>query len=158
PHRLAGSRRIAAADRVVDAPVFVLDALQVSLQFPGTLQPDAYALARDEETPEVLEKAAELRIVRRLGDRLVKAEVFVDGRVPALERAIEGGERAPDPLPARRTRALRRQAGGLDFDAGAKLHHAEHVRDRAHVGGIDAERTALRVAIDERTHSLPRLD
>ena len=52
-------------------------------------------------------------------------------------------------------RALGREAGGLDLDAGAQLHDLEHLAQRAQLVGIDAERPA-RIRRDEGADALAR--
>src|SRR6185312_5279591 len=74
--------------------------------------------ARDDEAAEIFEEAAELRIARAVGDGAMEGEVLVDGIVAALDRRLDGLVAVDDLLQLRRARALGREAGGLDFDAG----------------------------------------
>ncbi|HZW72638.1 MAG TPA: hypothetical protein VFF43_03795, partial [Caldimonas sp.] len=138
--------------------MLAVNALQIRLHILRPLQTRPDALARNEEAAEELEKAPELRIARRLGDRLVEPEVFLDGRFAASKRRSEREERALDPGEGGRRDALGGDAGRLDFDAGAKLHHVQDVADRAHLRRVDSERSALDVARDEGADALARLD
>ena len=83
-------RRIAAAYRLENSVMLGLDAIQVRLQILRALQPHAYALAGDEKAPEEFQKALELRIARRLGNREMELEVLADGGVAALECEVDG--------------------------------------------------------------------
>src|SRR5260370_23815284 len=120
-HGAPRRRAIAAADGRVDAAMLVLDALELGLEVRRPLQADADAVPRDEEAAEEFEKARELRVARRHGDRLVEGEILVHRRLAATECRVDRIERAPDPVAARAAAAPGRGAPGPHLDPAAPL-------------------------------------
>src|SRR4051812_37499488 len=78
PHRLARGLRIAAADRLDDAPVLFLDEVEVGALPAHALGQAGDDAPRDEMAADELQEAREFRIAGRLRDGAVQPEVLVD--------------------------------------------------------------------------------
>ena len=76
PHRGARGRRRAGTDGIEDFHVLVLDALEVSALILERRETLADALARNDETAEIVEKAPELRIAGGLGDAAMERKLL----------------------------------------------------------------------------------
>src|SRR5258705_2401317 len=84
-HRRARRRHRAAADRLHDVAVLLLERLAVGA--PRHSRPAANSLPRDNEASEVLQKAPKLRIAGRVGDAAMEREILHDRILAALDRA-----------------------------------------------------------------------
>src|SRR6185436_6553525 len=80
PHRLARRAGIAAADRLEDTPVLLLDEREVRLPAAHALGQAAHRAPRNEVPADELKKARELGIAGSVGDGAMESEVLVDGR------------------------------------------------------------------------------
>jgi hypothetical protein len=85
-HRGAGGIGLAFADGVEDGAMLVLNHRQVSVLVGGAASGDADALARDDETPDIFEKAEELRIAGGRGDGAMEREILITRRAPSRRR------------------------------------------------------------------------
>ena len=95
---------------------------------------------RDDETAEIFEEAAELRIAGGIGDLAVKGEVLIDRVIAAVDGRLDCRKTVGDLLDLRRRGALGGKPGGLDLDAGAQFHDVEHLAQRRTLVEIDPER------------------
>src|SRR6516225_11992945 len=149
PHGAPRCGNVGAFDRGGNSAMLGLDALQIGPQLFAAREPDADALPRNEKTAEEFEKAHEMRIFGRSGDRLMKSEIFVDRALAARQRRVDRRERAGN-APARSDACpFGGETRRFDFDPSAQLHYLNDLRDRAQAVGIDTERAALDIAHDE---------
>src|SRR5258708_27140343 len=118
-HRFAGRLWIAAADRLVDPAVLFLDKVKIRAPAAHALGQPAHDAARNAMAADELQEARELRIAGCLRDRLMQAEVLVDGALAVIGGAIDGLECGADRAQLGPRGALRGEAGGLDFHAQA---------------------------------------
>src|SRR4029077_13937158 len=79
-HRLARRAGIAAADRLEDAAVLLLDQREVGLLPAHALGQPAHGAPRDEVAADELQEARKLRVAGGVGDGAMESEVFVDRR------------------------------------------------------------------------------
>src|SRR5205807_7267243 len=137
-HGRARLRHRAGADGLHDVAVLALERLAVGA--PGHAGPAANGLARDDEAPEMLEKAPELRVAGGVGDAAMKREILPDRILAALDGGGDDIEGLRDLANLRRRAALGGEPRSLDLDAGAQLHHVEHRAQRRQGVELDAQR------------------
>src|ERR1700731_1687961 len=98
PHRGARRGCGAGADGVEDFHVLVLDALEVSALILERRESLANALARNDETAEIVEKTLELRIAGGLGDAAKERKVLIDSRLAPPPGILDAPETLGDPF------------------------------------------------------------
>src|SRR5580700_2188590 len=153
-HRGARRSRRAGTDGIEDFHVLVLDALEVSALILERRESLADALARNDETAEIVEKTLELRIAGGLGDAAMERKVLVDCRLAAPDGILDAPESLGDPFDVRAIVALGGEPRRFDLDASAQLHHVERLAQRIQLIDFDSERPAHMFG-DEGADALP---
>lgn len=80
-----------------------------------------------------------MRVPRGLRDGMVKGDVGIDAAA-CRDLAIEGNQFLFHALDVGNIAPLRRQAGGLDFDAEARFEQPHHLVERVQAFAADQER------------------
>ena len=117
----------------------------------------ADALARNDETAEIIEKALELRIAGGLGDAAMERKVLVDRQLAAPDGVLDAPVSLGDLFDVRAIVALGGEPRRFDLDAGAQLHDVERLAQRIQLIDFDAERPAHMLG-DEGADPLPHHD
>jgi len=109
---------------------------------------------RDDEAPEIFQKALELRIAGGVGDGAVEGEILINGVFAAVDGRADRGKAVGDLLDVGGRGAFGGKSGSLDFDPGAQLHHVEDGLQRRVLVEIDPERPPHMIG-DEGADALP---
>src|SRR5438094_954526 len=119
-HRRARRQNRPVADRLQDIAVLALESFAIAAL--GNAGPAANGLPRDDEAPEVFQKAPELRIAGGIGDAAMERKILDDGILAALDGGADSFEAVHDFAKLRDRGARRRQSRSLDLDPGAQFH------------------------------------
>ena len=85
----------------------------------------------------------------------MECKIFVDRTLPALDRALDPGERLANLVPQSRCGARRREPSRLHLDTLAQLHYVEHLSDRGQTPDGEPERAPPDLSRDESARTLP---
>jgi hypothetical protein len=139
-HGFARGGGIPARDRIDNAAMLLLDAGEVSGLSFRTGVVKAYALARDDELPEITQELDEEAVTSGFGDGTVQLDVSLDARIAPGEGFVNTGERGFDFAAVLTGAALGGERGRFSLDGNSQFHHVEDPLQRIELVGIDAER------------------